>query len=302
MKMKNSVYKFIDIEDQFNIENLKNNEVLCKYFEDFNDAYEGHFGVTTIWPCPYRETEKLKALISLMAPESADTNTKSVNHMVDFIDKNNHLNRFVHDFLYQEIEHYRVCSFTRRWNHILMWSHYSKGGRGAVLVFDADKLVVDSYAHELDSNVDLDGDNLPLKWVNYKNIPPLVNAVDVFESVKVNSPILRKKMNDELIQKCILTKFKTWKYEQESRLVVKLATKIDKRPILFKYQEEALSGVLVGNKCKEESYISIANSVRDDVKIYLACQSSSRYKYEITHEYLAKDIKSGKVVINKEIK
>jgi hypothetical protein len=237
-----------------------------------------------------------------MEPKSSEVNTKSINNMVAFINKNSHLSKFVHDFLYKETEQYRVCSFTRRWNHMLMWSHYSKGGRGAVLVFDADKLVVDSYAHELGDNVDLVGDNLPLKWVSYNNSPPLINAVDVFESIKVNSPLLRKKMNDELIQKCMLTKFKTWKYEQESRLIVKFETKIDKRAVLLKYQEDALSGVLVGNKCEEESYISIANSVRDDVKIYLACQSSSRYKYEITDEFLAKDIKSGKVVINKEFK
>ena len=183
-----------------------------------------------------------------------------------------------------------------------MWSHYSKGGCGAALVFNQNKLIDGGFAHEPESHVDLEGISLPLRFIEYKNTPPIINAVDVFESVKVNDPVLRETVNREIFQKCFLTKFRTWKYEQESRLIIKLKEKLEDRPILFKYPKDALTGVIIANKCKDEGYLSIANAVDDDVKIQLACQSKSRYKYEITHEFLAKDIKSGKVVINKELK
>lgn len=45
MQSNNSVYKFIDIEDLYNIKNLKNNELFCKSFNCYNDPYEGHFGL-----------------------------------------------------------------------------------------------------------------------------------------------------------------------------------------------------------------------------------------------------------------
>ena len=296
---KNRIFKFIDIEDQYNLNNIKNDELLCKFFDSFNDPYEGHFGVSSIWPDPCRESEKLRSLISRLSPEGAEINTASIESMIQYIKTNNHLQEFTRKFLYRETEKYRICSFTRRWNHILMWSHYSKGGSGATLVFDERVVGNNGWARRPGIEEELKGIALPLKWVVYKKKPPVINAVEVFELVKVASEKLREKVSNEIFEKCIFTKYETWRYEQESRLVVRIDDEIARDSILYKYPKGALKGIIIGNKCSEESYRILADSVNDSVVFYLAKQSSHRYKYEISGSFLAGDIRSEKVEIRK---
>lgn len=302
MKSNNSVYKFIDIDDAHNINNLKNQELLCKYFDSYNDPYEGHFGICAKWPSIHKETEALKSLIREISLENAEENIASKESMSKFMRAYNRNNELAFRFIMETTENFRICSFTRRWNHILMWSHYSKGGRGAVLIFDKDKLIQGEYLREVDAYDDIDCINTPLNWVQYKTMVPLINSIDVVEAFKSKSPQLIEKASTDIVQKCILTKHESWRYEQESRLMLNLRNnRIGKRPVLYKYPEAALVGVLVGNRCADSSYLNLANALHDDVNFYLACQSKSKYKYEIAHEYTAKQIKSGEVIINKKL-
>ncbi|NVK36903.1 MAG: DUF2971 domain-containing protein [Gammaproteobacteria bacterium] len=302
MNFANSIFKFIDIEDQYNLNNLKNNEVLCKFFNSFNDPYEGHFGIETKWPSAYKDFKKLKDLITRLDPENAAVNAASVSSMKAYIKLNAHMTELAHSITYKTTETYRVCSFTRRWNHILMWSHYSKGGSGAVLIFDKDLIVDGDDFHEIDSTIDLTASKPVLDWVKYKHDVPIINSVDMFEAYVTKSDALIEKMNMELFNKCILTKSSIWRYEQETRLVFKLHDSIGQNPVMYKYPNSAIKGVIVGNRCSDEGYIGLAESLDDDVNIYLAEQQKSRYKYSISGIYAARDIKSGKVSIKKELR
>lgn len=254
MKSKNSVYKFIDLEDMYNIKNLEKNELLCKSFDYYNDPYENHYGISTRWPLAATQTNRLKKIVEFLDPHNADEILKSKPFTIKVLRANeSKISELTLNYLSKVLSSFRICSFTRRWNHVMMWSHYANGASGAVLILDADQLIEGTFIREPNSDLDINCYNSPLDWVQYKNSPPILNSIDVIEAICESSKELLAQINKEITTKCVLTKFKSWRYEQESRLILNLDKDIGDRPVLYRYPNTALKGVLIGNRCSEKN-------------------------------------------------
>lgn len=295
MLSENSIFKFVNLEDEHAINNLKNNELLFKHFDDFNDPYEGHHGVTCTWPDPHNQTEQLKSLISRLEPEQSHVITSSISNMEKYINLKNNLPALTIESITKLAESTRLCSFTQKWNNILMWAHYSHGNRGMVLVFDQEKILENATGRILNSVQELEGATTSLDPVTYSSNPPFINSVDIFESVRVKSQESSDKMGKEIYQCCMLTKAEAWGYEQEMRLILKCNNHMNLTPILYKYKPNALTGIIIGNKCTKENILKVSKSVDDNVDLFFIKQNQSSYNYEIHDTVKARDINSGRI-------
>lgn len=140
MSFEKCVFKYQDIENDYFIANLKNNELIIKHYKDFNDPYESHFGVSAIWPSPYKEETKFTELIQCIEPDKHQKITKSKSAISKYIRSNTHLLAYTISKVVGNLKRFKICSFTRRWNQILMWVHYANRYRGVALVFDQEKI------------------------------------------------------------------------------------------------------------------------------------------------------------------
>lgn len=302
MKTNQSIYKFVDFKDHA-IKNLKNRELICKYFDAYNDPFESHYGMKAEWPNPYKQQEELRQLITRLAPENVEENTTSIDAMKAYINKNRHLNDNFMGSFNETLKRYRVCSFTRRWNHILMWAHYGDGCRGAALIFDQNQILESDSARVVGSVEPIDAQHMPLQWVKYITTPKILNSVKLYEAGKSKSKELKDRALKDIVDACMLSKYKAWRYEQETRMVTLYKENIEKSPILYKYNEKALTGLLLGNKVTSKQIVDIAKSVSPSVIIHLTRPTQPRYNLEIYHTCVASDIIAGKVrfeVINDE--
>jgi hypothetical protein len=243
--------------DCHNLDNLEKRELYCKCYDNYNDTYEGHFGASN---AGYESSLVLKAFRA---------NEK----------------------------YYRTCCFTRQWNNVLMWAHYAKGFSGVALVLDKKSILENPslrFVGEDGSGVDMNA--VGLEKIKYKNRPPILsNSAILAIKNKQNS---NNQAAREYLEVTALTKCKTWKYEKESRMIICLEQhQFEKRAILYKYNEQALKGVIIGNRCTEDDIKKIAERVNQTTYVYTARPIKDRYKFEICGKYLAGDIVTGKVVL-----
>jgi len=96
----------------------------------------------------------------------------------------------------------------------------------------------------------------------------------------------------------MLSKYKAWRYEQETRMVTLYKADIAEKPTLYKYNEKTLTGLILGNKLLGKQIVDIAKSVAPEVNIYLTKPAKPRYKLEVNQKIKAFDIATGKVRIN----
>lgn len=82
MDFNECVFKFLDLNDKYFFGNLENNELITKFFDDFNDPYDSHFLIDSIWPHIDREKDKLIKLITNLEPERHQEITKSKDSII----------------------------------------------------------------------------------------------------------------------------------------------------------------------------------------------------------------------------
>ncbi len=302
MDFHNCIFKYLDIYDAHFMENLRNDELVTKYFDDFNDPYDSHYGVDTIWPHLEKEKDKIKNLIKNLEPQDHQEITKSNDSIIQYINSNVHLNEYTYEQISNGLSKFRVCCFSRRWNQILMWAHYANGCRGLVLIFDKDKIPMGSKSRLLKSDNELTGTTGPIKKVHYNILPPVINAVEVFEAVRIGTEEALEKITSKMLKACVLTKYKKWSYEKESRLIAVYDDSIDRERVLYKYRRDALKGAIIGHKSDPQKITEIAKSMPNDSTIYFADADNDRYKLKINRWIPAKDIASGKARLGKAAK
>ncbi len=182
-----------------------------------------------------------------------------------------------------------------------MWSHYADGCRGLALIFDQERIPEGSNSRLLGSNGSVNGTTIPMQWVKYKNIPPLLNAVDVLESARIGTDESINAITKKMLEVCALTKYKKWSYEQESRLIARYDGNFDKKPVMYQYRSDALKGAIIGHKCDPRKVTNIAKLMPDESIIYFAKAVTDKYKVVINEAYLAKQIADGKVKLEVKV-
>lgn len=130
----------------------------------------------------------------------------------------------------------RICSFSQKYNNIIMWSHYAQEHTGLCFMFDFSE------------------DLLFLKFCSK------VNYVSKITPSNALSDEGRKK----LIKECVLSKYKDWSYEEEVR-IMKLGNDIQSNTNgqLVQFNPKALKKIFFGCKATEtiiEKYRGLCNT------------------------------------------
>ncbi|NQU47147.1 MAG: DUF2971 domain-containing protein [Planctomycetes bacterium] len=145
-----------------------------------------------------------------------------------------------------------IACFAERFNHPLMWAHYSDGHRGICLEFD-------SSLHPFNQ----------ARQVNYQREKPFLRISEV-----LSEPI---KNNSALMAYC--TKLPEWEYESEWRILH------SKGNVCEAYEERALTGVYLGAVIKEkdvELIIRLVEGRKFKPKIYRGrtCREQLALRFE----------------------
>jgi hypothetical protein len=155
--------------------------------------------------------------------------------------------KFDRDIIQKRKKHLGVISFSKRWDSILMWSHYSNCHSGFCVGFDTIKLI---NSRNFQNGSD----------VKYKTDYPKVNPFD---------------KSDKKLLQIFYNKSKDWEYEQEYRMTKIFGhhTEEDKfiKQKLFNFDNDFISEVIIGMKT------SIA--VKD--KIIQTCREKNVSLYQI---------------------
>lgn len=299
------LYKFVSADpDEFYLSNATNNELIFRHLTDYalNDSYEGHFGVDCRWPSPHKNLQELKRVISILNSDDASINTSSLDAMKEFIRINPDLKDKVLKEILRLDNQYRTCSLSNKWNHILMWAHYSNGFNGMVFAFDHRELSNASSVRLVGSEGDKDIGHLALtpRLINYKSFPPQIDALKFAEYLRTQTEELERYVANEILTKCFLTKFKAWKYEKEVRLIIKLnSCRYGNAPVLVRHPRPALKAVFFGPKCQLDVVHKLCNVLEKNVVIHLTKQVDHKYKLVINESHIVEDIQTGKVKLKK---
>lgn len=118
-----------------------------------------------------------------------------------------------HSIYESNLANIKVCCFTKRYNSILMWSHYSTKHKGFCLKFSVEKLAIQDY----------------VKKVDYRkaNDFPVIRPIDI----RINS-------GEWTLQQMLAVKHKGWRYEKEWRLLTSVPN--------FNFDVGAVEQVLLG--------------------------------------------------------
>jgi len=140
-----------------------------------------------------------------------------------------------------------ILALSKKYDDILMWSHYSNAHTGVCLEFD---ILKDKKFFK------------PLKKVDYKAEYP-------------NFRYLEDK--NTLLEKLILTKSEQWNYEQEYRI-------IRSKSNAYKFRESSLKSVYFGYKCSELQMTTIMNLVKETFthEVVFYRMELNKRKFELT--------------------
>ena len=180
-------------------------------------------------------------------------NNKRFDKLMKEIQKNPKL---LPEHLKQYIKESGVCCFSKLYDSILMWAHYANSHTGICLKFDTTK--------------DSEFFKKPL-YVNYSEKPPFFDY--------------HGKIQEE-IEKFVITKFKTWQYEEEVR-IFKTATEISNNnkngKRVFQFKSEALQEIIFGVRTTE----------KDMEKIEELCENSGKNHVKFSKMKLKEGIYYG---------
>jgi hypothetical protein len=183
------IYKFrCDDEEGYSRANLENDLVWMAHPDSYNDPYDCSFTIDQekmVREYKYTVTRIRGTLVS--AAEEAQIR-KNVSDAVE------RLLKFRKDT--------KVCSFSSRHDHLLMWGHYAKDHTGFCIEYDLEPLP----AHD------------PIR----RNLYPVIYTKDLYDmtGLGVNSVALdTSNFNPLAPLLSVLHKFDGWSYEDEWRLV-----------------------------------------------------------------------------------
>ncbi len=282
-KLNSCVFKLSDIDDKYFLENLENRELLCRCGNDFNDLYEFHHVLEDVWPNYEKNKDEARRLIDIIDPSISSNILSSKESYYNYIsDKHGHLVHYTQERITENSNHFRICSFTRRWNNQLMWAHYANGGRGVGLVFDSKKIWHSDGARTSQAHTEVSGTAYRLSWVRYSHNPPRLNAVSILENVRIGTEEKIEEITKRMLDAGVLTKCREYRYEQESRLIIRTEGQdVGAEPILYKYNPEALQGMIIGPKSNLDTVRKAAAHLPSEAHIYFTKPSKNRYKLEI---------------------
>jgi len=152
-----------------------------------------------------------------------------------------------------------ISCFSRKFDNILMWSHYAKCHTGFCEVFKCTEIKTNIIGLEINKkSFYKSSEKLLLK----KKYIPLVSVI--YNNKKIE-PLLSSKTNTfDGIQKrikCYFQKSKDWEYEQEHRAVVYEDTLVDKNKLY--YPKESLVSIIMGSEINGNDFKEVYDICKD---------------------------------------
>jgi hypothetical protein len=247
---------------------LTNSEIYFTNPEDFNDPFD-----STI-PKRYDKLtieEKFKLLLFHVKdryPKYSDA--EIYNNAVRIFEEGHLLNNdYLKTSIEKEVEYFcsthGVFSVAEKPDNILMWSHYAISHRGFCIGFDSKKLW-----ELLEANKPNPDYYYSLFPVDYSFDYPLVIPTNDF------------KKTFKIVLKRILTKYKSWEYENEYRYTLTGSTSQSYRidPIIYK---EIIFGCKITKRVKED-ISSILYQHYPHIKRFQAKQDNESFKLNLVEE------------------
>ncbi|WP_404460257.1 DUF2971 domain-containing protein [Providencia rettgeri] len=158
-----------------------------------------------------------------------------------------------------------ICSFSKARENQLMWSHYADEHKGVCIGFDEQKIRAQ---HDTVYSID----------VTYQDEYPFN---DIIKRMKLSESI--PEMNDlkgvigDILYSVLGTKYTSWKYERERRLVFV-------RSAAHKFEPEAVTSITFGLRMAErnkQTLRALLSGIEwDHVKWYQSVKSKTKYSLE----------------------
>lgn len=241
MEIPKKIYKYESFKNEYSLPNLRNNNIYLSDPSNFNDPFDSNIPYSII----EMNKEEMEQLVK--------------NHKIgtreDIIGKEEIIKNITSKYTKKIIDSIKntkfgVCCFSGKNDDILMWSHYSHNHTGFCLEFSTTIFPF----------------NL-IQKVNYEKNALVINLNKHFIS---GTP-------DEQLYELLLTKYISWEYEEEWRLLHK---DLD---MVKEYELEGLESIYIGCNAKQEDISLIKEIVKSkEKKINLYQMEKSLSEFKVT--------------------
>lgn len=256
------LYKYADINDNFTLNNLINNQLGFNRIENFNDPFD-----TT--PVPVINREVIIKYINSQQNIS-DGEKKEMCLMPEKKLKNIFLETIRRPNFTSDKG---ITCFSKTNDNILMWSHYSNKHKGICLGFDINEKNLNKFI-DTDKNItnNIFNSNTVYKLftIKYSNNRPILNLF--------NTNPIELSMQ---IENMLISKSNIWEYEKEYRLII-----YNKKNISFPtgiyYNREYLKEVILGANLSINDFFKLYNVIKSfDINIQICIPSKEIYKLDL---------------------
>lgn len=264
------LYKYANINDNFTLNNLINNQLGFNRIENFNDPFD-----TT--PALVINVNNIRKHI-LASSNLSDTQKEKVLML-----SKSQLNSIANMTILEQFRNPTLTAdkgitcFSETNDNILMWSHYSNKHEGICLGFDIDEKNVQKF---IDKNKNINNNKLSSE------------AKYALFTIKYSDtrPVLKIFTNDisEQISNMLKIKSNIWKYEREHRIFI-----FDKNisfPTGIYYNREYLKEITLGANLSINNFFKLYNIIKSfDINIKICIPNNKIYKldlYSIDNNYM----------------
>ncbi|HDJ1439476.1 TPA: DUF2971 domain-containing protein [Serratia rubidaea] len=169
------------------------------------------------------------------------------------------------EYLHQQLSSVGICSFSKARKNQLMWSHYADEHKGVCIGFKEQK-------------VRPQGSNIYPIDVTYQDKYPFENIIERFNHFEKTPGVNNlNAIIGDIIYSILGTKYTSWKYERERRLVFA-------KSVAHKFEPEAVNSIAFGLRMAERDRKTLWNLLSggewEHVKWFQSIKSETKYSLE----------------------
>jgi hypothetical protein len=169
------------------------------------------------------------------------------------------------EYLHQQLSSAGICSFSKARKNQLMWSHYADEHKGVCIGFKEQKIRPQ-------------GSNIYPIDVTYQDKYPFENIIERFNYFeKFPGMNNLNAITGDILYSILGTKYTSWKYERERRLVFA-------KSVAHKFEPEAVNSIAFGLRMAERDRKTLRNLLSggewEHVKWFESIKSETKYSLE----------------------
>lgn len=252
------LYKYADIDDNFTINNLINNQLGFNRIENFNDPFDttptqviNKKGILNFTNLHLNLSDDEKKAIYLLPEEE-------INNIFSDIIRNADIG---------------ISCFSETNDNILMWSHYSNKHKGICLGFDVNEDNLNDFidnTKNINNNIFNSETKYRLFVIKYSNNRPIFSLY--------NSNLLTER---EQIENVLISKSNIWEYEKEHRIII-YNGKIMSFPTGIYYNRKYLKEIILGTNLSINGFFKLYEVIKSfNINIQICIPNKEIYKLDL---------------------